>query len=104
MRAETARRVRETRRAGLTLAPDYDLEREVWELTVAEHVRQAVEVLSDDERRAIELAYFGGHSYRQVAELLEEPEGTVKSRIRVGLRKLRDTLVESGIAGSWDES
>ena len=74
------------------------------ELTVAEQVREAFEVLSDDERRAIELAYLGGHTYREVAELLDQPEGTVKSRIRVGLRRLRDTLVESGITSSWTES
>jgi RNA polymerase sigma-70 factor, ECF subfamily len=104
LRAETARRLRETRRAGLAAVPAYDLEREVWNLTVAEHVRRAIGTLSDDERRAIELTYFGGHTYRQVAVLLEEPEGTVKSRIRAGLRRLRDSLVATGIAGSWTEN
>jgi RNA polymerase sigma-70 factor (ECF subfamily) len=104
VRSESARRAREQRHQRVQPEPDYDLEREVVELTLAEHVREAFEVLSDDERRAIELAYLGGHSYREVAVLLDEPEGTVKSRIRVGLRRLRDSLVESGITTSWIES
>jgi len=104
LRSEHSRAARETRHEHRAGAPDYDLEREVWELTVAEQVRRAVGTLHDDERRAIELAYFGGHSYRQVAALLETPEGTVKSRIRAGLRRLRDQLVETGITGPWTES
>ena len=43
-------------------------------------------------RKAIELAYFGGHSYREVAEMQHEPEGTVKSRIRSGLRRMEREL------------
>jgi len=104
VRAESSRRAREERHSRMRPEPAYDLEREIVDLTVAEQVRLALEGLSDDERRAIEVAYLGGHTYREVAALLEQPEGTVKSRIRVGLRRLRDSLVETGITSAWTES
>jgi len=104
LRSETARKGREEREVRGRAEGGYDVEHEVWDLAVADRVKGAVAGLPVDERRAIELAYFGGHSYREVATLLEQPEGTVKSRIRVGLRRLRDSLVESGITSSWTES
>ncbi|HUR76897.1 MAG TPA: sigma-70 family RNA polymerase sigma factor [Acidimicrobiales bacterium] len=75
----------------------YDVEHEVWDLAVADHVKEALEALPRPERDAIELAYFGGYSYREVAEMLNQPEGTVKSRIRAGLRKLRVGFEHSGV-------
>jgi RNA polymerase sigma-70 factor (ECF subfamily) len=92
LRSETSRRRREEREARQTAEAGYDVEHEVWDLTVADRVKEVVAVLPAAERRAIELAYFGGHTYREVATLLGEPEGTVKSRIRAGLKRMRSAL------------
>jgi RNA polymerase sigma-70 factor (ECF subfamily) len=97
LRAETARRAREERDMFRSPTVDDELERAVLELSEAEAVRRALASLSEGERHAIELAYFGGHTYREVATLLEQPEGTVKSRIRSGLLRLRAALIEAGV-------
>ncbi len=104
LRSETSRRRREEREARESPAFGDDIEREVIDLTVSEKVKEVVAGLPTDERQAIELAYFGGHTYRQVAVMLEAPEGTVKSRIRTGLRRLRKDLAEAGVGVTWAES
>jgi RNA polymerase sigma-70 factor (ECF subfamily) len=104
LRSDASRRRREERDAQRTAGAGYDLEHEVWDLTVAEHVRTAVHALPQGERDAIELAYFGGYTYREVAQMLDEPEGTVKSRIRAGLRRMRETLVDANYVGFGGES
>ncbi|MGI9032419.1 MAG: RNA polymerase sigma factor [Acidimicrobiales bacterium] len=104
LRSEISRRRREEREARETAEHGTDIEREVIDRSMAEQVQGVVAGLPFDERRAIELAYFGGHTYRQVAVLLEQPEGTVKSRIRSGLRRMRQDLVEAGVSVSWAES
>ena len=53
-------------------------------------------LLPPDQRRAIQLAYFGGKTYRQVAETLGIPEGTAKSRLRLALRRIADALEAEG--------
>ena len=58
-------------------------------------VRRALEHLTPLQREAVELAYVGGHTYREVAVLLGVAEGTVKSRIRDGMIRLRDELETS---------
>lgn len=55
-------------------------------------VRRALAELDEGERAAIELAYFGGRTYREVSRELDLPEGTVKSRIRRGMDRLRKAL------------
>jgi len=96
LRSESSRRAREEREVRAAAESGYDLEHEVLDLTTGQHVREALAVLGPDERQAIELAYFGGHTYREVAAILGVPEGTIKSRIRTGLRRLREALVASG--------
>jgi RNA polymerase sigma-70 factor (ECF subfamily) len=99
LRSETSRRAREERDARHTAEAGYDLELEVIDLSVAEGIKDALAALPDGERQAIALAYFRGHTYREVAELLDEAEGTVKSRIRAGLKRMRAELVGAGLGG-----
>ena len=99
-RSDASRKRREQQDALTTATAGYDIEREVWDLTLAENVQEALGNLPSDERRAIELAYFGGHTYREVAVILGQPEGTVKSRIRSGLRRLQSCLAGMGNAGA----
>jgi RNA polymerase sigma-70 factor (ECF subfamily) len=55
-------------------------------------VRRALVGLSDPQRQAVELAFYEGLSHSEIAERLGEPLGTIKTRLRLGMQKLRDTL------------
>jgi RNA polymerase sigma-70 factor (ECF subfamily) len=99
IRSLSSRRLREARDARRTASAEYDMQHEVWDLALADQVARALGELPDEERQVIELAYFEGHTYVEVAHLLDQPEGTVKSRIRNGMRRMRAVLVEAGIQG-----
>jgi RNA polymerase sigma-70 factor (ECF subfamily) len=65
----------------------------------ARQVRGALEELPADQRQVIELAYFGGFSHSEIAEMLALPPGTVKGRMRLGLTKMRTALGDAaGVA------
>ncbi|HLI43764.1 MAG TPA: sigma-70 family RNA polymerase sigma factor [Acidimicrobiales bacterium] len=91
LRSESSRRAREDR-AAATAEASYDLEHEMMDLLTAERVREAVASLPHAEQEVIELAYFGGHTYREVARITNTPEGTTKTRIRSGMRRLQAAL------------
>lgn len=84
---------RERRAAAGAAEPEYDSVAEAAARGL-EHrqVRRCLKTLTELQHRAVTLAYYGGHTYRQVATMLETAVPTVKSRIRDGLIKLRDCL------------
>jgi RNA polymerase sigma-70 factor (ECF subfamily) len=97
VRSEEARRRREERVDRESVPTPPDVEAQALADLARGEVSDALASLSEGEREAIVLAYFGGHSYREVALRLDLPEGTVKSRIRLGLAKLADRLGSTGL-------
>jgi RNA polymerase sigma factor (sigma-70 family) len=90
IRREEARRRRESRAPADPVGPD--LAETVARSDATGRVRDALATLPEAQRRALELAYFHGHTYRQVAAVLQIPEGTAKSRLRLGLQRIAEIL------------
>jgi RNA polymerase sigma-70 factor, ECF subfamily len=94
--------VHDRRREPLDVVEEHFEARERTDVEVARReearsVRGALETLPTEQRQTIELAYFGGFTQSQIAELMEQPVGTVKGRMRLGLEKMRRELV-GGVA------
>jgi len=64
-----------------------------------ERVRRALETLPEEQRQALELAYFEGLSHSEIAERTSQPLGTVKTRVRLGMEKLEALLEDLGRGG-----
>jgi len=94
-RAEARHRAIEEREARLQPSVEFEIADHV----EAERVRQGLQRLPPDQRRVLELAYFGGLTHREIAAKLDEPLGTVKSRLALALRRLsRDLGAPQGAA------
>ena len=92
VRRDRARSERQERAARLSPVPDASPSDEVLAGEERTTVRAAVDSLPPLQREALTLAYFGGHSYPEVAALLQIPLGTAKTRIRQGLQRLREQM------------
>jgi RNA polymerase sigma-70 factor (ECF subfamily) len=93
LRAEASQRRRRAaaeREPAYTIAPDPGDDLAL--RTTGAAVRHALAGLPAEQREPIEMAYFGGMSYREVAVALDEPEGTIRYRIRAGMQKMRAAL------------
>ena len=91
VRSERSHAIRELRAARAVI--DYDDVTEAVEASLdAQRVQRCVASLTPLQRECVHLAYYGGYTYREVAELLGVPAGTVKTRMRDGLIRLRDCL------------
>lgn len=93
VRSEQAATERTRKLAPRTFEQSYDEVSEAVETRLErEAVRRCLGSLTELQRESVDLAYYGGYTYREVAELLDVPLGTVKTRMRDGLIRLRDCL------------
>ena len=93
VRASQASRDRDVRIGIRDHAPAFDSVVESVEVVIeSERVKEAMMRLTELQRQAVQLAYFGGYSHREVSAMLSVPIGTVKTRLRDGMIRLRDEL------------
>jgi RNA polymerase sigma-70 factor (ECF subfamily) len=93
VRSASAEALRDKKSAAASVTPEIDEVAEAVEASLdAERVRRCLDALTDIQREALALAYYGGYTYREVAGLLKVALGTIKTRIRDGLIRMRDCM------------
>jgi RNA polymerase sigma-70 factor, ECF subfamily len=93
VRSASAEALRDKKSAAASVTPEIDEVAEAVEASLdAERVRRCLDTLTDIQREALALAYYGGYTYREVAGLLKVALGTIKTRIRDGLIRMRDCM------------
>jgi RNA polymerase sigma-70 factor (ECF subfamily) len=90
-RLRAARPALELDEGDLPSGPNPTWEEAIRRLSAVE-IRAAIDGLPAEQRNAIELAYFSGHTYREIAQITGVPQGTVNGRMRLALTKLREAL------------
>jgi RNA polymerase sigma-70 factor (ECF subfamily) len=100
-----ARRRREARHEMLSESPDptapeaVSPEGEAMLGEVRDQLRALLALLPAEQRQALELAYFGGYSHQEIAQRLGQPLGTVKTRLRLAIRKIRSSIADVDMVG-----
>jgi RNA polymerase sigma-70 factor, ECF subfamily len=92
------RRTQEKVEASAPVSQPSEAFAETWRNSQREQVREALGTLPQEQRKILELAYFSGYTHVEIAELLGLPLGTVKGRMRLGLKKVRDYFDSADVA------
>ena len=92
------RRIQEITQARTPTSQPSEAFAETWRNAQREQVREALRGLPQEQLKVLELAYFSGYTRKEIAELLDLPLGTVKGRVRLGLKKMREYFDSRGMA------
>ncbi len=96
--AASRRRAQERLEASAPRSQPSEAFAESWRNSQRERVREALKTLPQEQLKVLELAYFSGYTHVEIAELLNVPLGTVKGRMRLGLKKMRDYFGSQAMA------